>query len=142
MLYDVGFSSSRLLNTGTPPTSNQSEIADYVDQCSSLTTFVNVAGPPSPPTDWLFLGLVATGEVLNYNVSLDDGLGVTGAGFPAGFTNVADYPVAGGPSGFIVDNQSAEAQASSIYFSGVGSSVCGVGGAGHCAVKLTQEGLE
>ncbi|MGB9029547.1 MAG: hypothetical protein WCC27_05455, partial [Acidobacteriaceae bacterium] len=141
ILYDIGFIPGRLLKLGTPPASNQFQLLNAVDQCSPLTTFVNVLGPPNPPTDWLFLGLDAQSTVYNFNVSVSR---VTGTGgFVGGFTDTAaNATVTGGPSGIIVDNENDTlAQASSIYFSNLASAGCGAGGSGFCAVKLTQSGL-
>ena len=142
-LYDIGFGSSRLLNTGTPPTANHFQLASSPEACAPLTGFVNALGPPAPPNDWLFVGLLSgTGSVNNYNVSLSNG--VTGSGgFPITFTNNASpYTVSGGPSGMIPDNDSTSNQASSIYFSSLGAGSCGTGGSGYCAIKLTQSGLQ
>ena len=142
LLYAVGFNGSRQISTTTPPpVSNQHQLLNAVDQCSPLTTFVNVLGPPNPPTDWLFLGLDAQSTVYNFNVSVSR---VTGTGgFVGGFTDTAaNATVTGGPSGIIVDNENDTlGQASSIYFSSLAAATCGVGGSGICAVKLTQSGL-
>jgi hypothetical protein len=138
VLYDVSFSSTaRTLSAGTPPASNQFLLASDVEACSPLTGFTNLnfSPPFSPPTDWLFLGL-SGGSVGNYNLN-----GTSGAGFAGGFAAVDTYTVSGGPSGIIPDNDSAESQASSIYFSSLGSQACGIGGTGYCAIKLTQAGL-
>jgi hypothetical protein len=139
-LYIVGFNSSRVMNSGTPPSANQFQLASSVEACSPLTGFVNAVGPPFPPNDWLFVGL-STGSVNNYEVSVS--AGVTGSGgFPVTFSNTATpYTVTGGPSGMIPDNESTDTQASSIYFSGLGAEACVTGGTGYCAVKLTQAGL-
>lgn len=141
ILYDIGFSSGRVMNNATPGTAAQFQLLNAVDQCSPVTTFVNVLGPPNPPTDWLFLGLEAQSTVYNFNVSVSKG--ITGAGFPGGFAATAtNATVTGGPSGIIVDNENDTlAQASSIYFSNLASASCGAGGSGFCAVKLTQSGL-
>jgi hypothetical protein len=60
--------------------------------------------------------------------------------FPAAST--AARPEAGGTSGIVVDDVSAAAQASSIYFTTLSNATCGdnVAGGG-CVVKLTQSGL-
>jgi len=135
-LYTVGFSSSRVMSVVNPPLSNQFQLASDVEACSPLTGFTNAnVGPPFPPTDWLFLGL-SGGTVSNYNLN-----GTTGSGFASGFAATATYSIDGGPSGIIVDNESPDTQASSMYFSGLGTQVCGTGGTGYCAVKLTQLGL-
>jgi hypothetical protein len=61
-------------------------------------------------------------------------------GFPS--ASSAARPEAGGTSGIVVDNISAAAQASNIYFTTLSDTTCGdsVSGGG-CAVKLTQTGL-
>ncbi len=137
-VYDVGFSGSRVMNTSTPTGSAVFQLAPDVETCSPLTGFTNVnVGPPFPPTDWLFLGL-SGGNVFNFNLN-----GTTGSGFGVLFTTPTDtYTIPGGPSGIIVDNESTDPQASSIYFSGLGTQLCATGGTGYCAVKLTQAGLE
>ncbi len=135
-LYDVGFSSARVMNTTPPGGSAEFQLASDVETCSPLTGFTNVnLGPPFPPTDWLFLGL-SGGNVYNFDLN-----GTTGSGFPGGFAALDTYTVNGGPSGIIVDNESLDNQASSIYFSSLGTQACGIGGTGYCAVKLTQLGL-
>ena len=137
-LYDVGFNSSRVLNGGTPPLSNQFELASDVQTCSPLSNFENLgAGPPFTfPTDWLFVGL-SGGNIYNFNINTS-----TGSGFPGGFTNADSFSVAGGPSGIIPDDESTDPQASSIYFGTLGTQTCGATGTGYCAVKLTQAGLQ
>jgi hypothetical protein len=137
VLYDVGFTSARLMNTTTPGASGQFSLASDVEVCSPLTGFTNVnLGPPFPPTDWLFLGL-SSGTVSNFDLN-----GTTGSGFAAGFSVfTTPYSVAGGSSGIIPDNESTATQASSIYFSSLASGTCTTGGTGYCAVKLTQAGL-
>lgn len=135
-LYDIGFTSSRLMNTGAVPIMNQFTLASGIDQCSPLTEFINTPGPPLKPTDQLFLSLVTAGSINSYDIT-----SVTSAGFPAGFATSANASAAGGTSDIIVDNEGSEAQASSIYFSNLHSAICGAGGTGICAVKLTQSGL-
>ncbi len=133
LLYDVGFNSSRQLNTGTPPIANRFQLASDVEACSPLTGFTNVvSGPPFPSIiDWLFLSL-SGGNLSNYNLNSTTG----GSGFGGGFGATASFSVSGGSSGIIPDNESSATQASSIYLSGLG-----VTGTGYCAVKLTQAGL-
>ncbi len=118
--------------------SRQFQIAPDVEACSPLTGFTNIgAGPPfTSPTDWLFLGL-SGGNLYNFNLN-----GTTGsAGFREASPPTASFSVAAGSSGIIPDNESTDAQASSIYFSGLGTQACTAGGTGYCAVKLTQAGL-
>jgi hypothetical protein len=91
---------------------------------SPITTFFNGT------TDYLFSSsLNAAGDsgVVNYDI--------TGGTFPA--SNLAFTAEGEGTSGIIVDNDSSDAQASSIYFG-----VLGTGTNANSAVKLTQSGLE
>jgi hypothetical protein len=136
-LYDVGFSSARVMDTTPPGASAQYELASDVEACSPLTGFTNVnVGPPFPPTDWLFMGL-SGGNVYDFDLN-----GTTGSSFAGGFAPFATYTISGGPSAIIVDNESVDPQASSMYFSSLGTQPCGTGGTGYCAVKLTQAGLD
>jgi hypothetical protein len=137
-VYDVGFSGTRVMNTTTPTGSAVFQLAPDVEPCSPLTGFTNLnVGPPFPPTDWLFLGL-SGGSVFNFNLN-----GTTGSAFGTLFVTPTDtYTISGGPSGIIVDNESTDPQASSIYFGSLGTQACTTGGTGYCAVKLTQAGLE
>ncbi|MGB7023082.1 MAG: hypothetical protein WBD73_04720, partial [Candidatus Acidiferrales bacterium] len=141
-LYDVGFTAGSgnvpLLNIGTVPAANQFTLSSQAEECSPLTEFTNVPGPPGTPTDWLFLGLLSTQAIRSYDVTSASG----SAGFPGTFARSATDGVSGGSSGIIVDNESATVQASSIYFSTLGSTTCGAGGSGVCAIKLTQSGLQ
>ena len=129
-LFAVGFNGARNMNAGAPPAGNSRQIRAAADECSPPTEFLNTGSG----TDWLFLSVLGTANVRSFNIT-----GVTGAGgIPAATHTTAE---AGGASGIIVDNISAAAQASSVYFSRLGSSACAAGGTGHCAVKLTQGAL-
>ena len=137
VLYIVSFNASEQIPVIALPASNQFQLASDVEACAPLTNFENVnVGPPFPPTDWLFAGL-SGGSLFNFNLN-----GSTGSGFAGGFTNIDSFTVAGGPSGTIPDNESADPQASSIYFGSLLTQPCGTTGTGYCAVKLTQAGLE
>ena len=71
---------------------------------------------------------------------IDTGV-LASTGTITGTLSGANYP--GGTSGIIWDNTSTQAQASSVYFSTLGTNV-NIGGCNgniHCAVKLTQLGL-
>jgi hypothetical protein len=104
---------------------------------SPLTEFYNA----SVGVDYLFVGVNANPTEL-YTFALPNpleiGLGVAPTALA---TNTAD--IAGGTSGIIVDNDSTDAQASSIYFGTLATSttICGTPAA-YCAVKLTQAELE
>ena len=62
-----------------------------------------------------------------------------------GVNGVAGMAAAGGTSGIIVDNTVAtgtQAGASQVYFSILGSQVCGTSGTGGCAVQASQSALQ
>jgi hypothetical protein len=91
--------------------------------------------------DYLFVGVNENPSAV-YTFLLPSSLLVGSGDAPnAVATNTTD-PV-GGTSGMIVDNDSTDAQASSIYFGTLATSttVCG-NTAAYCAVKLTQSGLQ
>jgi hypothetical protein len=112
--------------------------------CSPATEILNGS------TDWIFVSvqsspnvlppigcpLLASGCIMSFNVT-------------AGTTptaTAAKAAASGGTSGIVVDNVSASAQASSLYFTylsnaAIGATCNGVTGVG-CAVKLTQSGLQ
>jgi hypothetical protein len=86
-----------------------------------------------PTQDYLFVGSpVNFGEVFSFNLPL------ASATQTASATNTSS--VFGDTGGIIVDNDSSDGQASSIYFLTQGSAVT-CGAASVCAVKLTQAGL-
>jgi len=131
VLYRVGFNSTpRKMNT-TADATTVTLSANGGEQCSPITELKN-------GVDRIFLGLLTTAQVEFFDISTTTTptLGGTGA--------VAPVAEAGGTSGIIVDNVSAIAQASSIYFSTLGNSpTCAVAGVNrHCAVKLTQGALQ
>jgi hypothetical protein len=91
--------------------------------------------------DYLFVG-VAQNPTEIYAFLLPNSLLVAQGVAPTSVaTNTAD--VAGGTSGIIVDNDSIDGQASSVYFGTLASSttICG-STAAYCAVKLTQAALQ
>jgi hypothetical protein len=115
-IYGVPFSASRVMSTGTP-TNALNLIILFSGEYSPLTEFKNGT------TDWLFGGvlenLVPNIGSLNINT------------FPTGLSsNVLE---GSGSSGMVIDNSSASAQASSIYFGAQGT---------NNAVKLTQAMLQ
>ena len=104
---------------------------------SPLTEFYNA----SVGVDYLFEGVNANPTEL-YAFALPNPLEVAQGVAPTALaTNTTD--VAGGTSGIIVDNDSTDAQASSIYFGTLATSttICGTTAA-YCAVKLTQAALQ
>jgi len=127
VLYRVGFN-------GTPRKMNTAANATTVtlsnnggEQCSPIAELKN-------GVDRIFLGLLTSAQVEYFDISTTTTptLGGTGA--------VAPVAEAGGTSGIIIDNVSAIAQASSIYFTTQANSAnCGTH---RCGVKLTQGGLQ
>jgi hypothetical protein len=92
--------------------------------------------------DYMFVGVVQNPTEL-YSFLLPSGIltgGLDGAPIIEA-TNTAD--IAGGTSAIVVDNDSTDAQASSLYFGTLATSttICGTTAA-YCAVKLTQSALE
>jgi hypothetical protein len=126
-LYRVGFNASRVMNA-TVNGYDQGLSSQNNVECSPLSELMN-------GVDRLFLGLPTTSPVVE---SFDISTSIS----PTATVSSAIVP--GGTSAIIVDNVSAEAQASSIYFStlagGPGTLPCGTGN--FCAVKLTQGGLQ
>jgi hypothetical protein len=126
VLYRASFNGSRVMNAAVNAT-NVSLSANNGEACSPITEFKN-------GVDRLFLGLLTSAQVEFFDISTTTTptLGGTGA--------VAPVAEPGGTSGIIVDNVSAIAQASSIYFTTQRNSAnCGTH---RCAVKLTQGGLQ
>jgi hypothetical protein len=122
VLYRVGFSTSRVMNT-SPDATQVALSATNLDLCSPLTEFKN-------GVDHLFLGLTLSLQIRAYDIST--ALVPAQSATPVGESN--------GTSGIIIDNVSAANQASSVYFTTLGNSVaCG---GNKCAVKLTQGGLQ
>ncbi|HYL09214.1 MAG TPA: hypothetical protein VEU31_00630 [Candidatus Acidoferrales bacterium] len=113
-LYGAGFDASRNMVTGTPANSITLHVTAL--ETSPLTEFLNGS------TDRLFLSLLSQNTLDAFNINA----------FPAGTSTTAAET--GGTSGIIVDNVSAQNQASSIYFATLGGT--------HAAVKLTQAALQ
>ncbi len=109
-------------------------------QCSPLTEIVNGA------TEWLFVGVPGTcafgGSTTGCIMSFDITNPLTSTSTP-----VSTAVSAGGTSGIVVDNVSADGHASSLYYSTQGAATCttetgGSSSAGGCAVQRTQSGLQ
>jgi len=113
-LYAAGFDAGRNLVTGTPP--NSIPLRSIAVETSPFTEFLNAG------TDRLFLSLIAPDTLDAFNINA----------FPAGTS--ASVTELGGTSGIIVDDVSAQNQASSIYFATLAGS--------HAAVKVTQSALQ
>jgi hypothetical protein len=125
-LYGVGFNSSYVMSNAA---SHTFTFASGAGELSPTAEFLNA----NSGVDWLFSS--TTG---NFNPNLGSWIITPTASNPSGFpsgqtTIVAPNEGTGGTSGFIVDNDSTAAQASSIYFSAVSLNT---------AVKLTQAGLQ
>ena len=132
--------------------------ANVMGTASVMTTAMSTASTTCSPiteisngsTDWIFVSVqaspnilppigcpaLASGCVMSFNVTA----GTTPA------ATAATAAASGGTSGIVVDNVSASAQASSLYFTylsnaAIGAACNGVTGVG-CAVKLTQSGLQ
>ena len=91
--------------------------------------------------DYLFVGVNQNPSAV-YTLLLPNSLLVASGVAPTTVAmNTTD--VAGGTSGIIVDYDSTAGQASSLYFGTLATSttICGTTSA-HCAVKLTQSGLQ
>lgn len=123
-LWGIGFGANHAMTLGTPANHGTSAIGAF--ERSPITTFYNGT------TDYLFSSSINAGAnsyIVNYNIS--------GGTFAAIGTPLADVQEGSGTSGIIVDNDSSQNQASSIYFG-----VLGTGTNANSAVKLTQSGLE
>jgi len=113
------------------------QLGNNASVMSPLTEFYNA----SVGVDYLFVGVNANPTEL-YTFALPNPLEIAQGDAPTALaTNTTD--VAGGTSGIIVDNDSTDAQASSIYFGTLATTntICGTTAA-YCAVKLTQAALE
>jgi hypothetical protein len=133
--YWIGFTSYPTINS--TPTGSLQRIAAAGVQCAPYTEFFNPninLGGIVGHHDLLMSGLIAAGAngfIITNDIS-------TGA-ITAGLNNV-NYP--GGISGIIIDNANTQAQASSLYFSTLGSVNVGTCANHRCAVKLTQANLQ
>jgi hypothetical protein len=114
-VYGATFNGARALTAGTPGLALN--IGGVSGEYAPFTEFKNGA------TDWLFGGILQNllANMASFNINA----------FPGGTTNTTLQ--GSGPSGMIVDNASASAQASSIYFGTQGT---------NNAVKLTQAGFQ
>jgi hypothetical protein len=145
-LYDIGFSSTGVMNLTTSNSLNLTSNTT-AGQCSPLTEIYN----PNQGSgiDWLFVGVPAScafgGSSTGCIMALQIGAGTTET-FPTSATTAAEN---GGTSGIIVDNVSTQAGASSIYFTTL--TAPGAGGCTPsepssdnttCVVKRTQNGLQ
>jgi hypothetical protein len=119
-LWGITFGAGMAMTSG--PAADGFPVGSSVPvELSPTTEFYN----GTTTTDALFVGglVNATPNFLEANIT---------SGFPGGFS--ADTGAGSGTSGIIVDNQSSDSQASSIYFGELGAGTTN-------AVKLTQSGL-
>jgi hypothetical protein len=124
-LWGITFGTGHTMTAGTPPNTFLIPGGGPLES-SPLTTFFNGT------VDYLFDGLASPfpGD------SVINGYVITGAVTPSSIT--ASAAEGSGTSGIVVDNDSADGQASSIYFGVLGPS----GTNANSAVKLTQSALE
>jgi len=132
-VYGVTFGALGVMTAGVPANSFGAGGGPGAEW-APLREFYN----PRTATELLFIGA---------NQSAQTNLGVANitAGFPTGIGTVVTEGL--GPSGMIVDNDSASAQAASIYFNALqATATCAnntnTAATGGCAVKLTQSALQ
>ena len=141
-LYTIPFTNTGTLSTSNPPKmgsgSHQNIPGNSGIGCSPLVELKNGA------TDRLFFSQSQVPSTKCTTATPVDGCmfmyDIT-SGTPTGPTTAVEN---NGTSGIIVDNTSANAQASSIYFSNQGTASCTIGAAtpAYCAIKLTQSALQ
>jgi hypothetical protein len=124
-MYGSNFTAGHVLTGGAPPHTLQVGGSTPVE-FSPTTEFLNGSN------DQVFVSGItnATPNFIEYDMNVYPALFPTG--FPPSGIAGATATETGGTTGIIVDNVSASAQASSIYFGTIGSNT---------AVKLTQSGL-
>jgi hypothetical protein len=142
-LYQIAVSTAGVLST----VSTGPALTTGASVCSYVTEFFNpnntsVAHPAG--TDLIFLSVTAlaapvscttnAGCLMSFDVTSGTALS---ASTPAAATRVE----AGGTSGIIIDGSSASPGASQVYFTPLGSQICGTGGTGGCAIQASQSGL-
>jgi hypothetical protein len=135
-IYGVGFGAGGGMTAGVPANSLDAGGGPGAEW-APLLEFYNA----TTSTDWLFVAALQSNQTNMATVN------ITSSAFGA-FANFVEYGL--GPSGMIVDNNSASAQAASIYFNAQGENAgCSnntnpsvLTDTGGCAVKLTQSGLE
>jgi hypothetical protein len=132
--------------------------ANVMGTPSAMATAMSTAGTTCSPvteilngsTDWIFVSVQASSNTASpIGCPAPAGGCIMSFNVTAGTTptaTAAKAAASGGTSGIVVDNVSASAQASSLYFTylsnaAIGAACNGVTGVG-CAVKLTQSGLQ
>jgi hypothetical protein len=134
-LYTEGFTSDLGIqgDFGTPPSTTP--LATGPADSSPVTEFFNDPdGVPADGTDYLFVGV--TNNCAATNAGGIGGcvmsLNITGGAAPSVSASTTAIPAAGGPTGMVIDNDSIDSQASSIYYATR---------TGGTLVKATQSGL-
>ena len=133
--YWIGFTSYPTMNSTPTGSLQRFNVAGLV--CAPYTELYNPSlalGGNANDHDLLMSGLVGAGAN-GYIITNDISSGSVIAGL-----NTVNYP--GGISGIIVDNVSAQNQASSMYFTTLTNSTVGTCGNTRCAVKLRQLNLQ
>jgi hypothetical protein len=115
-LYTFGFSG---IDLNTSPTTQQQLLTSTAAACTNFTEFFNV----NLGTDFFFFGLTQDCT----------GTGTSGCVLALTSSSLLSAPVAGGPSGIVIDNYSSQPQASSIYLTGEKV---------NSAFKFTQQALQ
>jgi len=143
MMYMFPFTSG-VLNNSTAPTSTFQINTTKGDECSPLTEFYNGT------TDRLFFGVGSTDGFLEGSTITTSLTTPTCTGAPTS-SCVTSPSALGGTSGIVIDNQLSNG-GTNIYFTtlavgDVSGQKCPSGLTGgsanpHCAVKLTQSGLQ
>jgi hypothetical protein len=134
-LYAEGFAAATLEmngNFGTAPSTTA--LATAAADSSPVTEFFNDPdGIPADGTDYLFVGVTnnCAATTLGLTAGCVMSLNITG-GAPTVTAATTAIPAAGGPTGIVVDNDSTDPQASSIYYATK---------TGATLVKATQSGL-
>ncbi len=131
-LYTLQFTAAGVIKTPPAMSDNRkvNNAGNSNGTCSPLTTVFNGTN------DRLFAATTGTGLVTMWNINAAILSNVT-----APTASAAGY--IGGTGAFVIDNFSANAQASSVYFGTLGTSAASKCGANNfCAVKLTQSALQ
>ena len=126
--------------SGVTPVPDSAQIGEVRHaQCSPFTEIYNGT------TDYLFFGEGLSGSLGSlYGFTLGDSASTSEAATEISGSPITYPDATGGTSAIVIDNVSTEAQASSIYFTtlgtSTGSSPCTTGD--YCAIKLTQSALK
>jgi hypothetical protein len=130
-IYGVTFGAGGVMTSGAPGTSENAGGGPGAEW-APLLEFYNA----TTSIDWLFVAAYQSAQT-----------NMASANITGGWTWGTFVTEGLGPSGMIVDNDSASAQAASVYFNALGENAACTNNTvltdtGGCAVKLTQAGLE